>query len=139
LVVVALSADVHEVELVDQPELFQPVQRAVNGRAVDGAVLRSGAAVDGFGVQVLFGRFEQIREQLALARQAQAPCLHALQEPVVFEGAALHFEPEAGWGFETATRRIRLPLTRTTSSVRPPKGMASATRASRPRRACTRP
>src|SRR5262245_27060869 len=38
LVVVPLPADVHEVELVDESELLEPVERAVHGRSVDAPV-----------------------------------------------------------------------------------------------------
>ena len=70
LVVVAFAADVHQVQLVDQTELLQDVQGAVDRRAVQSRVLARRLPVDLFGVEVIGGTVEQVGQDLALVGDA---------------------------------------------------------------------
>jgi hypothetical protein len=70
LVEVPLPGDVHEIQFVDEPRALERFERSVDGRAVDGRVLRAGQTENGFGIEMLAGFVEQRREEPSLPRQA---------------------------------------------------------------------
>ncbi len=71
-VVVLVASVVHEVELIDQPARLQHFERAVDGDTVELGVPFLGELVKALGIEVLPGLVDQIKQNLPLARQADA-------------------------------------------------------------------
>ncbi len=71
-VVMLVAANVHQVELVNQPALFQHLQRSVNGNAIQLRIALLGHDIQALGVQVLAGFVNKLEQYLPLAREADA-------------------------------------------------------------------
>jgi hypothetical protein len=71
-VVVAVAAEVEEVELVDEAFFFEEVDGAVDGDEVDGGVHFLGASENLIDVEVLFGGVHDFEDDAALAGEANS-------------------------------------------------------------------
>ena len=71
-VVVAIAAEVEEIEFVDQALLLEQVERAIDGDLGDLRIDFYGAFEDFAGVQVAAGGFHHLQDGAALAREANA-------------------------------------------------------------------
>jgi len=71
-VVVAIAAEVEEVELVDEAFFFEEVDGAVDGDEVDGGVHFLGASEDLVDVEVLLGGVHDFEDDAALAGEANS-------------------------------------------------------------------
>jgi hypothetical protein len=71
-VVVAVAAEMEEVELVDEAFFFEEVYGAVDGDEVDGGVHFLGAFEDLIDVQVLLGVVHDFEDDAALAGEANS-------------------------------------------------------------------
>jgi hypothetical protein len=71
-VVVAVAAEVKEVELVDEALAFEEIDGAVDGDEVDFGVDGLGAGQDLVDVEVLFGGVHDLKDDAPLAGQAYA-------------------------------------------------------------------
>jgi hypothetical protein len=72
LVVVLVAGVMHQIELIHQPAHLEQFERPVNRYAVQLRIFRFGELVQRLGIQVLPGLINQIQEDLALPRQADA-------------------------------------------------------------------
>ncbi len=96
LVVVLISAEMHQIQFVDQTALLQHFQRAVNGNAVELGILFARKVIQRLGVEMLAGFIDQIEQNLALPRKAHAPLFQR----------TLHSRGNHGYS------QITMPLTR---------------------------
>ena len=71
-VVVAVAAEMEEIELVDEAFFFQKVDGAVHGDEMDGGVHFLGAREDLVHVEVLLGGIHHFQDDAALASQANS-------------------------------------------------------------------
>jgi len=71
-VVVAIAAEVEEIELVDETFFFEEVDGAVDGDEVDGGIHFLGALEDLVDVEVLLGGVHDFEDDTALAGQANS-------------------------------------------------------------------
>ena len=71
-VVVAVAAQVQQIQLVDQSETFQQLERPVDRYLGDVGIDFLGALEDFVGVHVLGGGFHDLEHDAALAREADA-------------------------------------------------------------------
>jgi hypothetical protein len=71
-VVVAVAAEMEEIELVDQAFFFEEVDGAIDGDEVDGGVHFLGALEDLIDVEVLFGVVHDFEDDAALAGEANS-------------------------------------------------------------------
>jgi len=71
-VVVAVTAEVEEIEFVDEAFFFKEVDGAVDGNEVDGGVHFLGAREDLIDVEVLFGVVHDFEDDAALAGEANS-------------------------------------------------------------------
>lgn len=73
LVVMLVPADVHEVEFVDEAALFQHLEGSINGDAVELRVPFLREEEQTLGVEVLSGTIDELKQDLALFGEADAP------------------------------------------------------------------
>ena len=71
-VVVAVAAEVEEIEFVDQAFFFEEIDGAVDGDEVDGGVHFLGALEDLVDVEVLLGGVHDLEDDAALASEANS-------------------------------------------------------------------
>jgi hypothetical protein len=71
-IVVAVAAEMEEVELVDEAFFFEEVDGAVDGDEVDGRVHFLGAFEDLIDVEVLLGVVHDFKDHAALAGEADS-------------------------------------------------------------------
>ena len=71
-VVVAVAAEMEEVELVDEAFFFEEVDGAVDGDEVDGRVHFLGASEDLVDVEMLLGGVHDFQDDAALAGEANS-------------------------------------------------------------------
>jgi hypothetical protein len=71
-IVMAVAAEVEEVELVDEAFFLEEVDGAVDGDEVDGGVHFLGAGEDLVNIEVLFGRVHDFEDDAALAGEANS-------------------------------------------------------------------
>ena len=84
-VVVAMPAQMEQIEFVDQSLAFQQVERAIHRYARDVLVDRLRVTKDFLGVHVARRRFHHLQHHAALARQPDAALAQlALETPVRF-------------------------------------------------------
>ena len=72
LVIMLIAALMHQVELVDESALFEHLQGAVDGDAIELRILLFGEFEKGVGVEVLAGFVDQFEKNFALPRQPDA-------------------------------------------------------------------
>ena len=71
-VVVAVAAEMEEVELVDEALLFEEVDGAIDGDEVDGGVDFLGASENLIDIEVLLGGVHNFEDDAALASEANS-------------------------------------------------------------------
>jgi hypothetical protein len=77
---VLISAQVEQVELVDQAVALEQIDGPVDGHAVDARVELLRAIENGAGVEMALGVVHDLEKNLSLARQAHAPLGESLLE-----------------------------------------------------------
>lgn len=91
LVEVALALDVRQVKLVHQPLPLQKSERSIYGHAIDLGIDAHGLAQNLRGVELLAGRLDDLQNDAALTRQADA----AAEQPRRLERPVLRYEEMA--------------------------------------------
>ncbi|OLC87463.1 MAG: hypothetical protein AUH88_02955 [Acidobacteria bacterium 13_1_40CM_4_61_5] len=80
LVIVLVAAEMEKIQLVNQAVFLEKFDGAVNGDAMHAGVELLCALEDAVGVEVAFGLVHHLKDDTALARQADAAFLQSFQE-----------------------------------------------------------
>jgi hypothetical protein len=72
LVIMLIAGVVHEVELVDEPALFEQFQRPVDGDAIELRVLFLGELIETLSVEMETGVVDQVEQNASLASKPDA-------------------------------------------------------------------
>jgi len=70
LIKVLFTGLMHQIEFVNKPAFLEELERAVNGDAVELWVFLLGELEEAFGIEVLAGLVDQVKQDLTLAGQA---------------------------------------------------------------------